>query len=463
MKKIYFLIPFLLFANLIFSQNKEIEAILPKIKAEKNDNKRVALVIRFFSNTTDKNPLLDLKNAQEIVHQSQKNNDPIIEAVAASQVAIGYRQLGNTIKSLDINIKANALAVKTENPLAIAFSKAMLAINYKDLENYTESIQLNLTAEKLATKVKNPEILESVYKNLASVYIYTKNSEAALRYAQKDYELCTQYRLNGFLSITFLNFGRIQGKLGNTILANNYFDMAINEAVKIKSPKQIVNSYTAKADYFKSINKIDSCVANAKKGIAAVKNTEFSDFSIKPAKLLLDVYENKNSDSAIKYFKIYRTANENLFSTKTMQQTQLLTVENEIKQKELAEEKLKAEEQNKEDMQYIIIAIGILSFLILFLLLSRSFITNTKLIHFFGVIGLLIVFEFLNLLLHPFLEKVTHHNPILMLLALVGIAALLVPLHHKVEHWATAKLVEKNKAIRLANAKKTIEKLGDKK
>jgi hypothetical protein len=49
-----------------------------------------------------------------------------------------------------------------------------------------------------------------------------------------------------------------------------------------------------------------------------------------------------------------------------------------------------------------------------------------------------------------------------MLLALVCIAALLVPLHHKLEKWATNKLVEKNKAIRLAAAKKTIEELDGK-
>ena len=64
-------------------------------------------------------------------------------------------------------------------------------------------------------------------------------------------------------------------------------------------------------------------------------------------------------------------------------------------------------------------------------------------------------------MLHPFLERITHHSPILLLLALVCIAALLAPLHHKLEKWTTVKLVEKNKAIRLANAKKTIEKLED--
>ncbi|MBK7308277.1 MAG: hypothetical protein IPI88_15470 [Chitinophagaceae bacterium] len=120
-----------------------------------------------------------------------------------------------------------------------------------------------------------------------------------------------------------------------------------------------------------------------------------------------------------------------------------MTFEEDLRQQEVAAEKLKEEEQRKQNIQYALIALGIIVLLTLYLLLSRSFITNTKLIEFFGVVALLIVFEFLNLLLHPFLERVTHHSPVLMLLALVCIAALLVPLHHKVEKGATLKLVEK--------------------
>ena len=84
---------------------------------------------------------------------------------------------------------------------------------------------------------------------------------------------------------------------------------------------------------------------------------------------------------------------------------------------------------------------------------------NPKIIEFLSVIALLIVFEFFNLLIHPLLEKVTHHSPVLMLLALVLLAALLIPLHHKLEHWAVHKLIEKNKQSRLEAAKKTIEQL----
>ena len=42
---------------------------------------------------------------------------------------------------------------------------------------------------------------------------------------------------------------------------------------------------------------------------------------------------------------------------------------------------------------------------------------------------------------------------------MVGIAALL-PLHHKTEKWVTLKMIEKNKQVRLAAAKKTIDKPG---
>src|SRR5262249_12000108 len=137
----------------------------------------------------------------------------------------------------------------------------------------------------------------------------------------------------------------------------------------------------------------------------------------------------------------------------------LMTFEEDARQQELAVAQYKAEVTRKNNIEYTLIALGIISFIILFLLLSRRLITNSKVIEFLGVVALLIVFEFFNLLLHPFLEEVTNHSPLLMLLGLVFIAALLIPLHHRLEHWARAKLVEKNKQIRLAAARKTIERL----
>ena len=164
-------------------------------------------------------------------------------------------------------------------------------------------------------------------------------------------------------------------------------------------------------------------------------------------------------DSIIYYAQLQIDYKDSVNNQKKASEFQNLTFGQQLREIDEQAKARQDAEQRKQNIQYALIALGIIVLLTLYLLLSRSFITNTKLIEFFGVIALLIVFEFLNLLLHPFLERVTHHSPILMLLALVCIAALLVPLHHRVEKWATAKLVEKNKKIRLAAAKKTIEQL----
>jgi uncharacterized membrane protein len=131
---------------------------------------------------------------------------------------------------------------------------------------------------------------------------------------------------------------------------------------------------------------------------------------------------------------------------------QLRTIEDNAK---AAEEAL----QRKQNIQYALIALGIIIFVTFFLLLSRTIIVNERLISFFVVLGLLVVFEFINLLIHPWLASFTNESPVLMLVALVAIAALLIPVHHHLERWIKEKVIEKNNAIRLAAARKTIEML----
>ena len=189
-------------------------------------------------------------------------------------------------------------------------------------------------------------------------------------------------------------------------------------------------------------------------------NTQNLNFKLVATGYKKDLFDKlNNTDSAYFYSKIESGIRELIFNQNNQNVIQALAFKEQLRIIEDQSKKTEEAQQRKQNIQYALIAIGIIILLTLYLLLSRSFITNTKLIEFFGVVALLIVFEFLNLLLHPFLERITHHSPVLMLLALVCIAALLVPLHHKVEEWATAKLVEKNKQIRLASAKKTIEEL----
>jgi hypothetical protein len=111
------------------------------------------------------------------------------------------------------------------------------------------------------------------------------------------------------------------------------------------------------------------------------------------------------------------------------------------------------------NLQYAGIGASLVVFVITSLLFSHSIIANERLISFLSVLALLMIFEFINLLLHPFLGQLTHHAPVLMLAIMVGIAAVLIPFHHRLEQSITRRLVDKNKQIRLEAAKKVIGKI----
>ena len=365
---------------------------------------------------------------------------------------------GNSIKGLEYHQKALEIAEKKGNFSMLAMTKNLMGHVYRDRDDFDKALQLYSSALSDAERGKNEMVKAWPLMNIGSMYMRMGKLDSALKYLQKSYELALKVDTLD-LPYVLWNLGGVHSRMGNDALAITYYNMSVQKAIKGNRVRQLCWAYTDMAEHFQRMNQPDSSKFYAKKAVAVIHNTSFFYMSINPAKLLADMYEKSNCDSTLKYATIYKIANDSLYSKKANQQIQLMTFEEDLRQQELVTEKIKAESQRKQNIQYALLGFGIITFIISFLLLRRRHITNTKLIQFLGVVALLLVFEFLNLLLHPFLERITNHSPVLMLLALVCIAALLVPLHHKLERWATIKLVEKNKKIRLAAAKRTIEQL----
>ena len=446
-------------AKIDFSQKPpNLDSLLPKIKAEKNDSARYYLAMSALT-ISETNPVEDMHNSEIILLHGQKNNDLVCQVLGYCCLCYDYIAFGNKVKSLEFGIKANQTAEKSNNDRLKTFAKAMLALTYLTMGDFEKAESYNKAAMETGSKYETDIISVCAVNDMGTIYLAMGKIDSALVYTQKAYEMAIKSGINYLLTSTYLQFGSIHAAMKNSSLALNYWNLALNEANRIGSPKFVSTAYNAIAQFYYASNQSDSAKLYATRAISSVNNTAFYTLNVDPAKLLLNIYRNSNVDSAFKYSEIYRTANDSLFNIRTLQQAQLMAVEEEARLAELKYEEEKSDEARKTNLEYTFIAIGIVSFFMIFLVFSRSYITNPKIIEFLSVIALLIVFEFFNLLIHPLLEKVTHHSPVLMLLALVGLAALLIPLHHKLEHWAVHKLIEKNKQSRLEAAKKTIEQL----
>jgi len=472
-KKIIVYLICLLFIQKAFSQSLGLKAMLKKIASEKNVSIKIDLIYELYFSTVETDPALGLQNAKELLKQSRKNKDRVAEAMALFVMGANNRLIGKPVEGLQYNLKALSIAEPTGNLKAIAAIKNSIGNIYKDQTDYSQAITYYKESKLAAGESKeNYKILSYALMNLGEVYLAMENIDSAMIYLENAKEKCREYDYYQFIGSICTGLGEALAKRNNKNLADSAqslvnFRLGLNDALKTKKTRHMNWAYTGLAQYFFDNKICDSCLIYAKQAINVVQNTKFISMAIRPSKLIADLYENENSDSCIKYWKIYRLASDSLFCLNAIKRSQLLTFKEGVRKEELKLEELKLQHQRKLNIQYALIALSIVGLLTIYLVFSLNFITKEKYIKFLGMVSLLIVFEFLNLLIHPFLENVTNHSPVLMLIGLVMVAAFLIPLHHKIERKVLGKLVKKNRIVQLSRAIKqrakseeTIKNLG---
>jgi tetratricopeptide (TPR) repeat protein len=290
-----------------------------------------------------------------------------------------------------------------------------------------------------------------------------KRYDSARVYIQQALEWVYQHKSPRNLGWFLSEMGNLYGDTGEYPLALTYFRTSNVQSALADDYFGLNMHYIGMANVFEKTGELDSSFFYSKKALVLAQQTNMTKRAMDASSYLATLYQKKyNADSALRYMVLTRTINDSLFSQQNQLQLQSLTFNEQVREQEKEEAQQKAEEERAHNLQYAAIALGLVTLLIGFLVLSHTVIAGEKLIRFLGIVSLLIVFEFLNLLLHPWIGGLTHHSPVWMLLIMVCVAALLVPLHHKLEHWVIHRLVEKNNKIRVAAARKAIQKLESK-
>jgi len=451
MKKIIFILLILL-SSQAYSQNK---GVFKLFEEAKNDSVRIDLLVNFYQ-PTNVLPADSMKYHYTLFKEiSQQQHDKAAEAVNLCHIGYYLYLNGDLPKGLALATEGLHLAESENNVRALGIANLVLQYFALDPVKKNDFLRKAISYSKSAN---DKHSLTVEYRNLGHLYYRSLQiPDSAFYYYQSAYNLSLKTNRSSDIVLNLVGLGNTNSLVGNKKIGLEYYKKALE--IKTDNPEARASVYTAIANYYKKENNTDSTVYYARRGYEIAKSYNFQRSIIGPSKILKDVFTSLNSDSALKYTIIYYSANDSVYGRKKIEQIQALNFDEELRQQRMEEEKQKAKEQRSHNLQYAAIAVALITFLILFFTLSRSIIVKTKFIEFFGVLGLLAVFEFINLFIHPYLSHATNHSPVLMLLILIGIGALLVPLHHRLEKWITKIMVEKNKKIRLAAAKKTIEQL----
>ena len=207
----------------------------------------------------------------------------------------------------------------------------------------------------------------------------------------------------------------------------------------------------------------DSAEYYSRHTLLLAKKDGFLSWQLEAAVFLTDHYKILHqTDSALAYLEQSQSLKDSISSKERVRESQVLFSNEQLRQNEIAASKQKAKEERVKQLQFLFIGIFIPGIFLVTLFLSRRKV-HIRLIKLMGIFSLLILFEYLTLLLHPYVLEFTHHKPVFEIMVFVTIAAILIPSHHRMENWMIESLTRKRSRYTEGNFNIKTSKLKTKK
>ena len=378
------------------------------------------------------------------------------EVEAYNNMAYWFNQKGNYPKALEYYLKAIRLAEAVNYRPGLKRSFNSISTVYLYRNDFKTAREYSRKARKLSIEQSDLVTLALASSWLSKSYIALNEKDSALVYAQESYEAALRTRDPFPLYLSTALLGEVHQGEGNYTLALEYLRMSLKNSKTDGRYFRIAAAHQQLAYLFDKLDNKDSSTYHATEAFRISQQQNLTATLFSSSLLLSQLFEDVDDSKSLQYHKLALAAKDSLFSQEKNHQVEELRFNELQRQREAEALSLKMADKRKNNLQYAGIALGLIMLVIVFLLLSHSILATPRLIKFFGILALLIIFEFVNLLIGPFVDSISGHSPVLMLMIMVVVAALLIPLHNRIEHWITNKLIVKNNRIRLAAAKKII-------
>lgn len=325
------------------------------------------------------------------------------------------------------------------NNIALMYTSRSLSDDYKNaIENFKE-------AKKYYEKLKDSANLTTVLFNIGDGFEKMGRMDSAFIYANMAKKIALKQGDHESLGVIFFNLGSISYKSGRFEEAVREIRGGIQYMTAVEDNHSLSMAWSTYALCFKELGKIDSFEFYAKKAIEMGNSTSNHAAVLEASNELAKHYAAVQNYPAYYQYKELATTKDSIInSNKRTARIEQLKKQEEIRQvKKIAQETAEAKARIHTVQKVVIV--GFIVTLFIALIISTKKKANQKAIKALSFICLLLVFEFITFIIHPYIDKLTDHEPIYMVLILAIVAGLLGQLHHKLAHWLEEKLIHKRK------------------
>ncbi len=258
------------------------------------------------------NPDSALKITQTALKMAKDAHFEQGEVNALGSIGSVYRIQGDMQNAMYYYFECLRIAEKLDLKVELAQAHLGIGVVYADLKEYDLAIQnINIAAQKYE-KLNNRERYSTTLANLGEVYLKKKQLDSALIYLIEPHKYLMGIRSSAILPFSY-------SRLGRTYLMLKNYDLAYVNTMKAIEMGQIQNnvrvrcySFQTLADYYLSLNKIDSAIYFAENAFKIANTHNFNWDVLESSNTLAKLYENQDVKTALYYSKLSKNLSDSL-------------------------------------------------------------------------------------------------------------------------------------------------------
>ncbi len=444
-KKCVFLLTFLFYAASVFSQKSKVDSLANLLANAKEDSNRATYLRLMARDISVYDPDSALILAYKALSLAQRIKFLEEESRSLGVMANTFIKIGNYPRALELNIQKLKLEEKRNNPRNLGSVLMNIGVVYVLQEEYRKAMEYLLKADSVIRRFNVEDLKYYSAVNIGDVYNRLNISDSAFIFFNQSLELAKVFPdkdlIGDLIGTSLTGLGHSYLKLGNYTQSLISYQTAIDYLKAANDDEVLCEATLGLANLYEHLDRYDSASYYANLSLSIAKADGFLSKELEAAEFLTDHYKKiKSIDSAFAYVSYVRGLNDSVNSKSKIRESQVISSNEQIRQLELEEARLRAKKERVTQLQMLLIALFIPVFFTLTLLLSRIRV-HIRIIRLLGILSLLFLFEYLTLLLHPTVARLTNHTPVYEILIFVVLAAILIPLHHRLEHWLIQKLL----------------------
>ena len=287
----------------------------------------------------------DLKKAFKYYERTFSLSDSLNfifgKSIAQINLGILLSVTGNFMASNEAYFKAIEFAKQCGAKRQVAISLNNIGENFQSLNELARCRQYTLQAIEINKELKAWRGVAINYELLQRCDLEEKKYEDAKTHLDLGFPFAELSKENYILSLFFVGYGKLSAIKNNIDSANIFFQKGMNYARTEGDLRNLFEVYMAMADYLPRLSQATKIeYLDSAYGIAT--RTRYREGIGKSAQALSALYDKGNlQDSSMRYYHIYRSNFDSMFSENNRRNVIIRETDWQIKQKEIENKHLK--------------------------------------------------------------------------------------------------------------------------